>query len=326
MSTADNIHAGMIRRQSPVVVLQRSYSGWKWLVFLVPLSFVAFGSAGLLYTVLHWGASVSRGRQVAANTARVAAAATDGSGAAVARRARLQRHHHQPGHPPGLSPAPSSSPAWAVFGLLTACVLWNGVVIWFVALALHGHLGGRPDWLLTLFIVPFPPWARNWRRSSCDNCCVATGIGPTLVEISGHPLLPGGNIDVFVSQSGRFKLARLDLRLVCEEEATYRQGTNTRSETREVFRQQVLRCESAASQAAPFAAVAAMRCPPGRCTRSGGAQRHPVEIGGPRRNWRLARVSPLLRRGRLSAIAAGEERPVSDRKIVAARREKRIAN
>ena len=55
----------------------------------------------------------------------------------------------------------SGSPAWVLFGLLLACLAWNGLVSGFVVLAVHGYLEGKPDWLLTLFILPFL-W-RGWR-------------------------------------------------------------------------------------------------------------------------------------------------------------------
>jgi hypothetical protein len=74
------------------------------------------------------------------------------------------------------------------------------------------------------------------------------GLGPTLLEISGHPLVPGARYRVFVSQSGRAKIGALDLLLVCEEEAAYRQGTNTRIETRQVYRQQLARREASGGQ------------------------------------------------------------------------------
>jgi hypothetical protein len=65
------------------------------------------------------------------------------------------------------------------------------------------------------------------------------GIGPTLVEISDHPLVPGHNYRVFLSQTGNLKLKSVDISLTCEEEAVFSQGTNARTETREVFRTKV---------------------------------------------------------------------------------------
>ncbi|MBN1396115.1 MAG: hypothetical protein JW959_13920, partial [Pirellulales bacterium] len=51
--------------------------------------------------------------------------------------------------------------------------------------------------------------------------------------------LPGGRYRLFLSQSGRLELNALRASLRCEESATYRQGTDTRTETREVFRREL---------------------------------------------------------------------------------------
>ncbi len=64
-------------------------------------------------------------------------------------------------------------------------------------------------------------------------------MGATRLEISDHPLYPGGEYDVFISQAGRFKLTSLNLLLVCQERATYRQGTDSRTDTCTVFQQDV---------------------------------------------------------------------------------------
>ena len=93
---------------------------------------------------------------------------------------------------------------------------------------------------------------------------VTTGIGPTFVEISEHPLLPGGQYRLYVSQAGRLKMRSLDVALVCEEEATYRQGTNTRTESREVCRQPLLhREEFQVLPGEPFATECVLRVPAG---------------------------------------------------------------
>jgi hypothetical protein len=68
---------------------------------------------------------------------------------------------------------------------------------------------------------------------------IATGLGPTQLEISDHPLLPGRHYDLILSQSGRLTMSFLEIDLVCEEQATYRQGTDTRTERRRVYQQRV---------------------------------------------------------------------------------------
>ncbi len=229
--------------QPGVAVLVQGYSWWSWLVLIVPLSFVAIGSGGLVYTLLHWG------RSAESRAARMRRAPRDLLRAAGAAETAL------PGVPDcsDISSSPgtrlafrlpmSNSPAWVLLGLLLACLAWNGMVSGFVILAIRAHLAGKPDWLLTGFTVPFLSVGVVLVVLFVRQLLVATALGPTLVEISAHPLLPGEEYRVFVSQAGRSRIERLDLLLVCEEEATYRQGTNTRTETREVYCQPLLHYE-----------------------------------------------------------------------------------
>jgi hypothetical protein len=74
---------------------------------------------------------------------------------------------------------------------------------------------------------------------------ITTGVGATFVEISDHPLEPGGQYRVFLSQTGgRLKVNAFCVSLVCQEWVAYRQGTNTRTETQDVFRQEIYRREA----------------------------------------------------------------------------------
>jgi hypothetical protein len=68
---------------------------------------------------------------------------------------------------------------------------------------------------------------------------IETGVGATIIEIAAHPLAPGGEYEVFLSQSGRLTVNALTVLLVCDESATYRQGTNTRTTSRRVYEQPV---------------------------------------------------------------------------------------
>ncbi len=63
---------------------------------------------------------------------------------------------------------------------------------------------------------------------------VSFGISPTVVEISEHPLYAGQDCLVAVSQSGIMQIRRLVVLLVCEESATFQQGTDSRTETHRV--------------------------------------------------------------------------------------------
>jgi len=57
------------------------------------------------------------------------------------------------------------------------------------------------------------------------------------VEISDHPLRPGGRYRLYVSQGGPLKVNSLAVSLVSTESARYRQGTNAHTDTKMVRRE-----------------------------------------------------------------------------------------
>lgn len=67
------------------------------------------------------------------------------------------------------------------------------------------------------------------------------GLGPTQLEISAHPVIPAESVKLLLTQPGRLRLTLLEVLLVCEEEATYDQGTNIRTERNHVFEQRLFR-------------------------------------------------------------------------------------
>ena len=138
----------------------------------------------------------------------------------------------------------ASSPGWALFGTLAFCVLWNAGWI-FLAICIGSHLIGRPnDWFLSIFSVLCVAIGVAAVVLFIRQLLLATGIGPTLMEISDHPFRPDGQYHLFLSQSGRLAINVLRVSLVCEEAATYRQGTNTRTESQPVYRQELFRREA----------------------------------------------------------------------------------
>jgi hypothetical protein len=227
-----------------VVVLVRGYNWWFWLLLVVPSAFILIGGAGLFYTMLHWGKSAERRAAIVGRSATLPL--FEGNG------------HAKPGFPniparidvtdsPGTTLAfrlpVATSQAWAVLGSFALCVFWNGIVSIFAIVAVGCHLEGRPDWRLTIFTIPFLLVGLGTVYFFIRQFLVATGTGRTLVEISDHPLRPGQTCSLCLSQSGRLKMKSLELLLVCDEEATYQQGTNTRTETQRVYEQRIFRRE-----------------------------------------------------------------------------------
>jgi hypothetical protein len=65
-----------------------------------------------------------------------------------------------------------------------------------------------------------------------------SGMGQTTIEISDLPLIPGREYHAVIAQHGHVTMNSLEVSLICEEEATFMQGTDIRTEVREVYRHQ----------------------------------------------------------------------------------------
>jgi hypothetical protein len=133
--------------------------------------------------------------------------------------------------------------SWKLVAAAAICLVLNGIVSVLAVLTLNGHLAGNPDWLSTLFLLLFGGIGFWTMYYFFRELLLATGIGPTNVEISDHPLVPGQRYSVFVSQAGRLSVRTLEVLLACDEEATYREGTDSRVETRRVYEQTVFQRE-----------------------------------------------------------------------------------
>lgn len=115
-------------------------------------------------------------------------------------------------------------------------IAWNAMLAVLAVIAVENHVRQRPDWFLTVLLVPFATvsffstrwFFRTFKRQS--------GVGPTAVEISSLPLLPGKSYQVYVCQYGRATFESYCVSLVSYEETTYLQGTDVRTERVETMR------------------------------------------------------------------------------------------
>lgn len=222
-------------------VLVRGYSWYASLMMLFPVPFLAIGGGGLIFLVSNWGKSTERravqsqqaarndpfqetdGRQVQYPSVPASLFMTNSPGTTLAYR------------------LPVATPTWSLLALLAICVLFNGIVGVFLTMFVRGLFHGTPEWTLVLFIGPFGAAGAALVYFFVRQVILVTGIGVTLIEISDHPLYPGGKYDVFISQSGRLKMKTFRVLLICDEEATYNQGTNTRTAQQRVCEQELFR-------------------------------------------------------------------------------------
>lgn len=124
---------------------------------------------------------------------------------------------------------------WRLLAAALFSPLWGAANAWMIVQAIQNARVGSVDWLLLTALAPFTAvsiWAVAYLFRQF---LFYTAIGPTGVEVSALPMIPGETYQLFVSQVGRIQLKRLEISLVCEEEAQFHQGTDIRKETTEVF-------------------------------------------------------------------------------------------
>jgi hypothetical protein len=153
---------------------------------------------------------------------------------------------------------------WRLFGATAICLIWNAIVIALIVMAVRDHLRSQWDWGLDLLIVPFALGGGYLIYYFVRELLIATGIGPTLVEISSHPLVPQVGYQLQLTQGGNLTVNHLEISLHCEEHAAYRQGTDLRHDYRTVYHQSLFRREQFQIQPGqPFQADCEFQIPAG---------------------------------------------------------------
>lgn len=247
-----------------VAVLVRGSIWWVWLWFIVAVSLVLIGGGRLAYGLFTWGKSAERRAALAKRAAGLDPFSRNG-------RAKPEFPYvpvaanttDSPGTTLSFRLPAAGLPGWTLALWLVTSLVWNGIVSVFVVIAVGGFLAGDPDWFLAIFTLPFVGIGIGLVVVFLRQLVVTTGIGPTLVEISDQPLYPGGQYRLFLSQTGRLAMSSLEMLLVCNEEATFRQGTDTRTETKCVYRQTLFRGQDLrVAGGAPFQTQCQLEVPP----------------------------------------------------------------
>ncbi|MBP89038.1 MAG: hypothetical protein CMJ64_20375 [Planctomycetaceae bacterium] len=236
-----------------------------WLMVVVMASFVLLGGGGVMLTAFQAGASIERRsalvRQAAGIDLISEALPSSQQHPNIPRDADLT---NSPGVTLVFRLPTAQMPVWRLTLATLVFLLLTAVTSVVCVIVVNHHLAQTPDWFLTLFAVPLVIanfWAVKYFFTELG---VHTRHGPTCFEISHHPLRPNSECEIFVSQAGRFSLPAFTVALVCEEEATYSQGTDIRTETRVVYETEVLRQEDIRIEAGtPFEAHSRLSIPGG---------------------------------------------------------------
>lgn len=211
---------------------------WPWLVLSIPLSLVVIGAIGLVRTFVSTQSSAER--RSAKRAGGLGLVELDAAAMRPTIASGLPALE-QPGENPGVDrdyrlPADGSE-GWRVAGMATLCLVWNVLVALFAYQIGVGYLSAGVRFGVAA-LVATPLAIIGWRmtRSAWRESRGVGGGGVTRIEVDRHPLRLGELVGATLLQSGQMRIRSLTAWLVCDEIATFRQGTDTRTAVAEVIR------------------------------------------------------------------------------------------
>ncbi len=220
-------------------VLERKTSIWGWYFLAIPICLMIFGSTGIWWSLRHW--SISEERKAVLSAKKRPSPFISGEAPQPANLLPTVPDpkiiNDSPGTYLSFRLPVVRQASLRLFVLAVFTILWN-VVSWSVLIgSLYRFNGTETDFFFSvLFGVFFCGFAGLFLVVwILHHFLVAFGIGPTILEISDHPVYPGRRYRIIMIQSGALRFRRLDLKIQCEEIARFRQGTDTITTRKEVY-------------------------------------------------------------------------------------------
>ena len=242
------------------------YHWWMWLLLIVPASFMILGAIGAVRALLQSGTSAER-RAALANKAAQLDLFDDAQerGVDYPTLPRALPVSESPGTRLAYRPPADATSGWLLAGVIAVCVIWNGIVAWFTVTVFRDFAASQPGWwIMGLVLVPFVATGGLLFYLTGRHVVRMAGMGSTRVELSAHPLYPGDSYELLISQTGHMTMTSLEVSLVCEEIATYRQGTDTRTERLRTHEQSIYqRADIHIEPGMAFEDRCALEIPPG---------------------------------------------------------------
>lgn len=210
-----------------------------WLATFVMATIIGIGMGGLVWTVIRTRTSVERRSAVVRDAGRrrhggSLPTAADFPG--IPRRDLLQE---SPGVHLAFRLPGKMQPIWSLVAGISLCLLWVGLAAVLTSFLLSRWSQGSPGLVWGLALLASVYASIRAIRFFMELLRDTLRVGQSLVEVSDLPLFPGEAYDVFFSQAGRMRLKNLELALVCDEQAIFRDGTSERVERRRVVTQPV---------------------------------------------------------------------------------------
>ncbi len=145
----------------------------------------------------------------------------------------LQNHFPDPNAPRETQVQLQASPAWTLVVVLLAAIgLSVGGAVWAYLVWSDEGL-----WVVWIFVVVLEAVGLVLLAVFFHQLLARRKVAPPEVFVSVQPVYLGETFTVRVRQSfkGSCQLNRITLKLICREEATYRRGTSTYTDRRDVY-------------------------------------------------------------------------------------------
>ncbi len=128
--------------------------------------------------------------------------------------------------------APRQTGRAKFIGTTIFAIFWNGIVSVFVVIAVKGWMHSRPDYFLSIFMIPFALIGLLTLAMAVYYFLAL--FNPRVILTLGQAgLAPGDTTTLQWAVEGRYdRIQQLTIRLEAREEATYTRGTNTATDRR----------------------------------------------------------------------------------------------
>ncbi|MGL4593919.1 MAG: hypothetical protein ACRCUY_04230 [Thermoguttaceae bacterium] len=224
--------------QPDQVVLQKAVSIWGWFFLLLSFSLIIIGAVGLSQT-FHLTVS-SPELTLSKNKKSMILPFMENEKGGISCIPDSRLINESPGTHLAFRLPLGNQPIFPLTGIILFTIAWN-CVAW--SIFLHGF------WNFSFDEPPFDHLiGLLLRLLFCGIGIILVGhvivqlhetfrLGPTLLEISDHPILPGRRYRLLLHQTGAQSFRSLIVNVVCEEITRFRQGTDTVTSRKDVFRQ-----------------------------------------------------------------------------------------
>ncbi len=222
-------------------VLKRETSVWGWYFLAIPICLAIFGLGGIFRSVQLFSVSDERkaAKGVKSNTNFDSSAASGAPAVSLFPTVPDSRMiNESPGTYLAFRLPTTSLPSIRLVVLTIFTIVWNAICWTILVWSLYHSGGSRAELIFaTLFGIVFCGIGLFLTIWIIHYLLTAFGIGPTIFEISDHPIYPGRKYRVLLMLTGTQRYRSLNVALVCEEIARFRQGTDTITSRKEVYSQ-----------------------------------------------------------------------------------------